>query len=132
VLFVSRVGKYLEKFLVRKYSAHILRRRIALAAYAERADIIAIALRNFLKLQRMPPLIAEIINIQDSTAGSEIQVAQANGPVVDGLKQSIRIGNAVDAASDLEFMQVIVLPVHNGLNDAMDLRGSLPSRDSRN
>ena len=38
------------------------------------------------------------------------------------LKVSIRIGNAVHPTSDFEFMQVIVCPVHDGLDDAMELR----------
>ncbi len=122
MLFVIRVAKGLEKFLIRKDAAHILRRRIAFTAYAVRADIVGIGLRHFLKLQQVQPLVAEIVRILNSMTGREIQVAQADAPVVNELMLSIRIGNTVHAARDLEVMQVIVLPAHDGLNDTMELR----------
>src|SRR5579863_4898652 len=108
MLFVIGVEESLKKFLVRKGAAYILRRCIAFAAYAERTDIVGIALRHFLKLQHMQPLVAEIIDVLDSITRGEIEVAQASGPVVHEVMLSIRIGDAIYAAIDVELMQVIV------------------------
>jgi hypothetical protein len=54
--------------------------------------------------------------------GREIQVAQANASIVNELMFSIRIGNTIHASSDIELMQVIVLPVHDDLDNTMELR----------
>ena len=121
VLFVIGVGEGFEKFFVRKGASDVLRRRTAFAAYAQGTDTIVIAMRHFLKPQYVQPLVAVIVGIVDLITDGDIQVAQANAPVVYKLMLSIGIGNAINAASEVEIVQVTVLPVHDGLNDPMEL-----------
>ncbi len=70
----------------------------------------------------MLPVVAEVIEIFESIAGRELKVAKANRTLLNDIVFVFRIWNTVCAPTYGELMQVIILPAHDGLNDAVKPR----------
>ncbi|MGC1677903.1 MAG: hypothetical protein WA740_10250 [Candidatus Binataceae bacterium] len=113
----------MQKLVLPHNVSNVLGRGAALACQAERADMILIAWRHFFELLRVFPVVAEVIGIFETITGREVQVSESNSPIMEDLAfVVIRIGNTVRAADNPKLIQVAVLPVHNGLNDAVEAR----------
>jgi hypothetical protein len=119
LFFVVGIGKCWQEFLVPWDAANVLGWRTAFAAQANWLGVISIAFGHSFELEHVLPVVAEVIDIFDAIARRQAKIAEADRPFINYLVFVFRIRNAIRAACHGELVQVIVLPVHDDLNSAM-------------
>jgi len=68
------------------------------------------------------PVVAKVIGILKVSAAREAEITQMHSPLVQHPVLLVQIGITVGPAANREFMQVRILPVHDGLNDPVEAR----------
>ncbi len=119
---MTRIGKRLPQLLISRNAANVFRRCAAFTAHAAWINRSRVRRHFIFELQHVLSVVAKVMGILEVSAAREAERAQMNSLLVEHPVLLVQIGISVGPAANREFVQVIILPVHDGLNDPVEAR----------
>jgi len=125
MIFMPRIEERFEIMLVAADPSYVFRRRAPCPRHTSRVALARNSQRNGLEQDVVNPIVAEIVDIFERRPyGRNKLTYSCPAFVEDGAAKLIifRVRRPVDFSCNSEFMQVVVLPSHDDLQGAMELR----------
>ena len=125
MVFMPGIEKGFEITLVAADSSHIFRRRAPCSRHTSRVSFARRRDRNRLEQDVVMPVVAEIVNIFERRSHGRHELPHSPAAFVeDGAAKVVvlRIRLSIDLSCNSEFVQLVVLPAHDDLQGAMELR----------
>src|ERR1700735_2128614 len=123
MLLIGRIHDRLQKTLVSRYAANIFWRRRATAIDALGIVSARVIRQNLRDPELQLPFIAEIVSVQKQFFERREDLSEFHSSFIEQiLSVLIIVGSPITLAANLELVKMAIKPVHDGLQNHVEIR----------